>query len=123
MPKTLPMVVSGTTKAAKPMTNNATTSRYFPGLLFSNGFRLLTASIANIGIAISYAFMGFGFITLLSGEIIGGGCVGPLGGELIHEITAAMAGRMTARQLASMPHYHPTLAEIWTHPAEQLAGR
>jgi hypothetical protein len=21
-----------------------------------------------------------------------------------------------------MPHYHPTLAEIWTYPAEELAG-
>lgn len=31
-----------------------------------------TKSAANIGIAISYAFMAFGFITLLSGEIIGG---------------------------------------------------
>ncbi len=31
-----------------------------------------TKSAANVGIAISYAFMAFGFITLLSGEIIGG---------------------------------------------------
>lgn len=31
-----------------------------------------TKLAANIGIAISYAFMAFGFITLLSGEIIGG---------------------------------------------------
>jgi len=22
-----------------------------------------------------------------------------------------------------MPHYHPTLAEIWTYPAEELAGQ
>ena len=22
-----------------------------------------------------------------------------------------------------MPHYHPTLAEIWTYPAEELAGK
>ncbi len=58
-----------------------------------------------------------------SGEILGGACVGPLGGELIHEIVAAMAKRMTVHELASLPHYHPTLAEIWTYPAEELAER
>jgi pyruvate/2-oxoglutarate dehydrogenase complex dihydrolipoamide dehydrogenase (E3) component len=66
-----------------------------------------------------------GFVKLLadpqSGEIIGGSCVGPMGGELIHEIIAAMAKRMTVHELAAMPHYHPTLAEIWTYPAEELA--
>jgi dihydrolipoamide dehydrogenase len=66
-----------------------------------------------------------GFVKLLAnpktGEIIGGACVGPVGGELIHEIVAAMAKRMTVRELAAMPHYHPTLAEIWTYPAEELA--
>jgi pyruvate/2-oxoglutarate dehydrogenase complex dihydrolipoamide dehydrogenase (E3) component len=66
-----------------------------------------------------------GFVKLLtdpgSGEIIGGACVGPMAGELIHEIIAAMSKRMTVRELAAMPHYHPTLAEIWTYPAEELA--
>jgi pyruvate/2-oxoglutarate dehydrogenase complex dihydrolipoamide dehydrogenase (E3) component len=42
---------------------------------------------------------------------------------LIHEITAAMAKRMTVQELAVMPHYHPTLAEIWTYPAEELAEK
>ncbi len=68
-----------------------------------------------------------GFVKLLadpkSGEILGGACVGPSGGELIHEIAAAMAKRMTVHELATMPHYHPTLAEIWTYPAEELAAR
>jgi pyruvate/2-oxoglutarate dehydrogenase complex dihydrolipoamide dehydrogenase (E3) component len=68
-----------------------------------------------------------GFVKLLadpgSGEIIGGCCVGPAAGELIHEIVVAMAGRMTARELAVIPHYHPTLAEIWTYPAEELAEK
>jgi pyruvate/2-oxoglutarate dehydrogenase complex dihydrolipoamide dehydrogenase (E3) component len=68
-----------------------------------------------------------GFVKLLAnpktGEILGGGCVGPVGGELIHEITAAMARRMTVHELAAMPHYHPTLAEIWTYPAEELAEK
>jgi len=68
-----------------------------------------------------------GFVKLLAnpktGEILGGSCVGPVGGELIHEIVAAIAGRMTVRELAAMPHYHPTLAEIWTYPAEELAEK
>ena len=67
-----------------------------------------------------------GFVKLLadpkSGEIIGGACVGPVGGELIHEIITAMHNRMTVHALATMPHYHPTLAEIWTYPAEELAA-
>lgn len=66
-----------------------------------------------------------GFVKLLadpgSGEILGGACVGPLGGELIHEIVVAMHHRMTVHELAALPHYHPTLAEIWTYPAEALA--
>ncbi|HXG49042.1 MAG TPA: NAD(P)/FAD-dependent oxidoreductase [Methylomirabilota bacterium] len=68
-----------------------------------------------------------GFVKLLadptSGEILGGACAGPLGGELIHEIVVAMARRMTVTELAAVPHYHPTLAEIWTYPAEELAGQ
>jgi pyruvate/2-oxoglutarate dehydrogenase complex dihydrolipoamide dehydrogenase (E3) component len=66
-----------------------------------------------------------GFVKLLAnpktGEILGGCCVGPAGGELIHEITVAMAKQMTVHELAATPHYHPTLAEIWTYPAEELA--
>jgi len=68
-----------------------------------------------------------GFVKLLadpkSGRILGGACVGPAGGELIHEIVTAMAKRMTVRELAATPHYHPTLAEIWTYPAEALAAQ
>lgn len=68
-----------------------------------------------------------GFVRLLAeprtGEILGGACIGPMGGELIHEIVAAMHKRMTVGELAAMPHYHPTLAEIWTYPAEELAER
>jgi pyruvate/2-oxoglutarate dehydrogenase complex dihydrolipoamide dehydrogenase (E3) component len=68
-----------------------------------------------------------GFVKLLadpkSGEILGGACTGPAGGELIHEIVIAMAKRMTVRELAATPHYHPTLAEIWTYPAEELAEK
>lgn len=66
-----------------------------------------------------------GFVKLIAkpdtGEILGGVCVGPQGGELIHEIVVAMHQRMTAAALAQVPHYHPTLAEIWTYPAEEIA--
>ncbi len=66
-----------------------------------------------------------GFVKLLAdpvtGELLGGACVGPQAGELIHEIVVAIARRMTASELAALPHYHPTLAEIWTYPAEELA--
>jgi pyruvate/2-oxoglutarate dehydrogenase complex dihydrolipoamide dehydrogenase (E3) component len=68
-----------------------------------------------------------GFVKLLAdpvtGEILGGACTGPFGGELIHEIVTAMYKHMTVRELAAMPHYHPTLAEIWTYPAEELAAK
>ena len=68
-----------------------------------------------------------GFVKLLAdpktGEILGGACVGPVGGELIHEVVVAMSKRMTAAEFAAVPHYHPTLAEIWTYPAEELADR
>src|SRR5437867_207167 len=46
-----------------------------------------------------------GFVKLLAepktGEILGGCCVGPMGGELVHEIIIAMARRMTAHELAA----------------------
>ena len=67
-----------------------------------------------------------GFVKLMvaaeGGEILGGACVGPHAAELIHEIAVAMHFRATAAQLAGIPHYHPTLSEIWTYPAEELAG-
>lgn len=66
-----------------------------------------------------------GFVKLLADrktrQIIGGSCVGPEASELIHEIVVAMRFEATAGQLAGTPHYHPTLSEIWTYPAEELA--
>src|SRR5215469_12142132 len=67
-----------------------------------------------------------GFVKLIadakSGEIIGGAVVGPEASELIHEIVVAMHFHATAATLAAIPHYHPTLSEIWTYPAEELAS-
>jgi pyruvate/2-oxoglutarate dehydrogenase complex dihydrolipoamide dehydrogenase (E3) component len=48
--------------------------------------------------------------------------VGPHAAELIHEVVVAMHFRATAGDLARIPHYHPTLSEIWTYPAEELAA-
>ena len=65
-----------------------------------------------------------GFVKILAdsttGEILGASVVGPEATELIHEITVAMAFRSTVAQLLAIPHYHPTLSEIWTYPAEEL---
>ncbi len=65
-----------------------------------------------------------GFVKLLAergtGRLIGGAVVGPEASELIHEIAVAMHFHATARDLAAVPHYHPTLSEIWTYPAEEL---
>ena len=66
-----------------------------------------------------------GFVKLIAvretGRILGAACVGPEAAELIHEIVVAMHFGATAGDLARIPHYHPTLSEIWTYPAEELA--
>ena len=46
--------------------------------------------------------------------------IGPEAVELIHEIVVAMHFRATASEFIKIPHYHPTLSEIWTYPAEDL---
>ena len=57
-----------------------------------------------------------------NGEILGGAVVGPHASELIHEVVVAMRYRATTAEFLKIPHYHPTLSEIWTYPAEELAG-
>ncbi len=67
-----------------------------------------------------------GFVKLLAdratGELIGGAAVGPHASELIHEVVVALRYRATAAEFLRIPHYHPTLSEIWTYPAGELAG-
>lgn len=58
-----------------------------------------------------------------TGEILGAVCAGPEATEIIHEVVAAMHHRCTAGEFLRIPHYHPTLSEIWTYPAEELAER
>lgn len=66
-----------------------------------------------------------GFVKLLAdrttGELLGGAVVGPHASELIHEVVVALRYRATASEFLRIPHYHPTLSEIWTYPAEELA--
>lgn len=99
------------------LTEKLATGRNVPYLKAAHPFSDLGKSIIMGATA--------GYVKLLaapdSGEILGGACVGPYGGELIHEIAVAMAKRMTVHELAGVPHYHPTLAEIWTYPAAALA--
>jgi len=68
-----------------------------------------------------------GFVKLIAdrttGELLGGGVVGPHASELIHEVVVALRYRATAAEFLKIPHYHPTLSEIWTYPAEELAVR
>lgn len=66
-----------------------------------------------------------GFVKLLvhaeTKRILGAAVVGPQAAEIIHEVVVAMHFNATAGDLAKVPHYHPTLSEIWTYPAEDLA--
>ena len=65
-----------------------------------------------------------GFVKLMTREdtteIIGAAVLGPEASSLIHEVAAVMHFHGKAGDLALLPHYHPTLAEIWTYPAEEL---
>lgn len=65
-----------------------------------------------------------GFVKLIadveSQEIVGGAVVGPEAVDLIHEIVVAIFYRSKPEEFIKIPHYHPTLSEIWTYPAEDL---
>ena len=65
-----------------------------------------------------------GFVKLIAlrqrGEIVGAQVVGPHASDLIHEPLAIMRYRGTAEEMMNLPHYHPTLSEIWTYPAEEI---
>ncbi len=68
-----------------------------------------------------------GFVKMLadatSGEILGVHLLAPEGAELIHEMIVAMTFRATAQKFLQIPHYHPTLSEIFTYPAEEIAQK
>ena len=68
-----------------------------------------------------------GFVKMMadskSGRILGATVIGPQASELIHEIIVAMNFEATVDQFMRIPHLHPTLAEIWTYPAEICAAQ
>ena len=59
----------------------------------------------------------------LDGRILGAAIVGPEASDLIHEVIVAMYYRATVAEFAKIPHLHPTLAEILTYPAEDIAAQ
>lgn len=65
-----------------------------------------------------------GFVKMLAdpkdGRILGAAVVGAEGSEIIHEMIVAMYFNATVFDFVKIPHLHPTLAEIWTYPAEAL---
>lgn len=66
-----------------------------------------------------------GFVKMMAGRdgrILGAAVLGPQGSELIHEVIVAMRFDATVDQFMRIPHLHPTLAEIWTYPAEECAA-
>ncbi|MDZ4815131.1 MAG: hypothetical protein SGI71_02555 [Verrucomicrobiota bacterium] len=56
-------------------------------------------------------------------EIIGAAAISADASELIHEMCVAMHYHATVDDLLKIPHYHPTLSEIWTSCAETCLSK
>ncbi len=67
-----------------------------------------------------------GFVKIVSvkgsGKILSASAIGPHVVDLIHELQVAIHAGLSVAEFAKIPHYHPTLAEIWTYPATELSG-
>jgi dihydrolipoamide dehydrogenase len=57
-----------------------------------------------------------------TGELLGGHIVGEEAGAMIHEVVAAMAGRMPAETIADAIHAYPTLSETVREAFRRIAG-
>jgi pyruvate/2-oxoglutarate dehydrogenase complex dihydrolipoamide dehydrogenase (E3) component len=68
-----------------------------------------------------------GFVKMLAspadGTILGAAIIGPEASDLIEPLIVAMSFGATVHQYMRIPHLHPTLVEILTYPAEELAER
>ena len=68
-----------------------------------------------------------GFVKMMAspsdGRILGAAILGPNASDLIEPLIVAMAFGATVQDYARIPHLHPTLVEILTYPAEELAER
>jgi pyruvate/2-oxoglutarate dehydrogenase complex dihydrolipoamide dehydrogenase (E3) component len=57
-----------------------------------------------------------------TGELLGGHIVGEEAGAMIHEVVAAMTGRMPAETIAEAIHAYPTLSETVREAFRRIAG-
>ncbi len=68
-----------------------------------------------------------GFVKMLAspqdGRILGAAILGPEASDLIEPLIVAMAYGASVQDYARIPHLHPTLVEILTYPAEEIAER
>ncbi len=68
-----------------------------------------------------------GFVKMMAdrqgGRILGAAVIGAQASEIIHEVIVAMRYNATVDEFMRIPHLHPTLAEIWTYPAEICAAQ
>ncbi|MBC5829025.1 MAG: dihydrolipoyl dehydrogenase [Candidatus Eremiobacteraeota bacterium] len=68
-----------------------------------------------------------GFVKMMAapdtGKILGAAVLGPAGSDLIHEMIVAMHYHATVFEFTRIPHLHPTLAEIWMYPAEEIVEK
>ncbi len=55
-----------------------------------------------------------------TGRLVGAECVGKDAGELIHAMAVAVSLKAKVLDLVKVHWYHPTLAEIWSYPLEDL---
>ncbi len=67
----------------------------------------------------------YGFVKVSArkdtGQILGAECVGKDASELIHCLAPGVACELTVMDLLKVHWYHPTLAEIWEYPLEEIA--
>ena len=66
-----------------------------------------------------------GFVTITadrkSGKILGAAGMGPHVIDYAHTMLVALHQNLTVDEFLQIPSYHPTLGEIWTYVAEELA--
>ncbi|MEM7672736.1 MAG: FAD-dependent oxidoreductase [Verrucomicrobiota bacterium] len=66
----------------------------------------------------------YGYVKLVAdrntGKLLAAECVGKDGGELLHMMTVPVQLGLTVHDLKGLDWYHPTLAEIWEYPLEDI---
>jgi pyruvate/2-oxoglutarate dehydrogenase complex dihydrolipoamide dehydrogenase (E3) component len=68
-----------------------------------------------------------GYVKLVAdrntGRLLGAECVGKDASELIHAMTVPVALRLPVTDCLKADWYHPTLAEIWEYPLQELSDQ